>query len=124
MFRSPSGNTRVVVSGSRGITDERFVFDALDGVADFFDGKVTWIHGGAKGVDSLVSDYAAIQDDAIKVMYANWEELGKRAGILRNIEMADEADFVLAIWDGGSKGTKHMIDHCIGIGVPVLVVTY
>lgn len=41
---------------------------------------------------------------------AMWDELGKKAGYERNERMAKLADALIAIWDGKSKGTKHMID--------------
>jgi hypothetical protein len=34
---------------------------------------------------------------------------GKAAGYLRNEKMAEAVDALIAVWDGGSKGTKHMI---------------
>ena len=35
---------------------------------------------------------------------------GKKAGYLRNVDMAEYADALVAFWDGKSKGTGHMID--------------
>ena len=40
---------------------------------------------------------------------ADWDQFGKSAGYKRNIQMAEHADALIAIWDGKSKGTMHMI---------------
>ena len=41
---------------------------------------------------------------------ADWERHGKAAGYIRNREMAQNADALVAFWDGESRGTKSMID--------------
>ena len=44
-----------------------------------------------------------------KVFPAQWERYGKRAGPIRNAAMAKYADYGVALWDGESRGTAHMI---------------
>ena len=46
---------------------------------------------------------------------------GRKAGPIRNNEMADKADALIAIWDGQSRGTKHMIDAATKHGLRVHV---
>ncbi len=41
---------------------------------------------------------------------ADWDKHGKPAGYIRNAEMADKAEALLALWDGQSRGTLHMIN--------------
>jgi hypothetical protein len=38
--------------------------------------------------------------------------------------MADNADGLIAFWDGKSKGTKHMIDIATKGGLKVRVISY
>lgn len=52
---------------------------------------------------------------------ANWDKYGKSAGYIRNEEMAKVADSLLAIWDGKSRGTKHMIDIATKKGLTVFI---
>lgn len=40
---------------------------------------------------------------------AKWKEFGRKAGHIRNAEMADYADALLLIWDGKSPGSKNML---------------
>ena len=44
------------------------------------------------------------------IMEADWETYGKSAGYRRNVDMAESADALVALWDGVSNGTKHMIN--------------
>ncbi len=68
------------------------------------------ISGGAKGADSLAKDYAEKNYIEFQEYLPDWDNLGKTAGPTRNAEMAAEADYVIAFWDGNSRGTKDMIN--------------
>jgi hypothetical protein len=41
---------------------------------------------------------------------ADWDKLGKRAGVLRNEDMAKKADALVLIWDGESRGSANMLE--------------
>jgi len=79
------------------------------------------VSGGAKGVDRLGELWAQKRNIPITRFPAEWNKYGKRAGYIRNKEMALYADALLAIWDGESKGTKHMIDSALEQGLWVCV---
>lgn len=65
--------------------------------------------GGAAGADALGRDWAEDNDIPIELYPAEWEKRGKSAGFFRNIQMGDKAEALIALWDGKSKGTAHMI---------------
>lgn len=77
------------------------------------------ISGGARGVDRLGEKFAKIGNIKLTVIKPNWKKYGKKAGFLRNKEMVDKADALIAIWDGKSKGTKHTIDLARKKGIPI-----
>lgn len=79
------------------------------------------VSGTARGVDSHGEWWANRWGIPIKQFPANWDEYGKRAGYLRNQEMADYADQLICIWDYQSKGTKHMIDIAKKKGIPIFL---
>lgn len=79
------------------------------------------VSGTAKGVDTLGEYWARELGIPVKEFPADWNQYGKRAGILRNGDMADYADALIAIWDGKSKGTLHMISDMVHKGKPVFV---
>lgn len=82
------------------------------------------ISGMARGADSLGVRYAEEHNIPVLEFPAMWNKLGKRAGMIRNIQMLDAADAVVAFWDGQSKGTGHMISETKKRGLPIRVVSY
>jgi len=109
---------KTIIAGSRNITDPIILDVALE--------KVSWpiteiVSGGARGVDELGEGWASATRRPYKVFLAEWDKFGKSAGYRRNVEMAKYADALIAIWDGKSKGTKHMIDIAKEKGLVVYV---
>ena len=51
-----------------------------------------------------------------------YERFGRAAPLKRNITIIENADLVLAFWDGKSRGTKFVIDSCEKLGVEVRVI--
>ena len=82
------------------------------------------VSGGARGADKLGELLAKNEKLPVKLFEADWDTHGKSAGYIRNSEMADYGDILLAFWDGKSKGTKHMIDLATKKGLEVRVVRY
>lgn len=54
---------------------------------------------------------------------ADWD-LGKRAGPIRNAQMAEKGTHLLAFWDGESNGTKNMISEAKKRNLEVRVVRF
>ncbi len=71
------------------------------------------VSGGARGIDSLAEIEAKNLKIKTIIFKPDWDRYGKKAGFLRNILIINEADKVIAFWDGASKGTKHSIDLAI-----------
>lgn len=69
------------------------------------------VSGGAYGADKLSERYAAENNIPMKIHYANWDKYGKAAGMIRNKYIIDDADVVVAFWDGKSKGTEDSIKY-------------
>ena len=68
------------------------------------------ISGGAIGADKLGEKFAQNNNIEIKIFYPNWNTHGKKAGILRNKIIVENADEVIAFWNGESKGTLSTIN--------------
>lgn len=68
------------------------------------------VSGGAKGADSLAERYAQEFGIETKIFPADWDTYGKRAGFMRNQDIVNTADSILAFWDGQSKGTRSSIE--------------
>ncbi len=76
------------------------------------------VSGGANGVDTLAEHWAKRHHIEYVAYLAQWEKFGKRAGILRNHEMIEFCDVLIAFWDGLSKGTLDTINYAHELGVP------
>lgn len=98
---------RTIIAGSRSITSMNILEKAIDD-SGFSISAV--ISGNARGVDSLGELWASEHDIPVQLFPAQWHVYGRSAGYRRNEEMAQNADALIACWDGVSKGTKHMID--------------
>jgi hypothetical protein len=48
----------------------------------------------------------------------DWEKLGKSAGFARNADIVKNSDYVVAFWDGQSKGTRHSLELAQKAGKP------
>ena len=83
------------------------------------------IHGAARGADQFAQIYAHALGIPETPYPADWRGKGKRAGILRNLEMLNQKpDLVIAFQVNGSTGTQHTIDEANKRGIPVEVITY
>ena len=76
------------------------------------------------GADYLGEKYAAERGFSVRLFPADWQQYGRRAGAVRNRQMAQYGNALIAFWDGKSKGTKIMIDEARAAGIIVCVKTY
>lgn len=77
--------------------------------------------GMAPGADLLGKLWAEKHGIPVKCFPADWSRYGKRAGPIRNVQMAEYADALIAIWDGKSNGTAHMIREARSRGMLVCI---
>lgn len=107
---------RTIIAGSRGITSPHIVDSAAR--ASGIDVTVV-LSGTANGADKLGEAWAEANGIPVERYPADWNKHGKSAGYKRNELMATKADALIAIWDGESKGTKHMMDIATRAGLKV-----
>ena len=75
------------------------------------------VDGGARGADTLAEEIAEGVGLPIKVFPADWKNLGRAAGPIRNEQIVEYADYVLAFYDGNiTGGTKNSVNHAIAKG--------
>lgn len=116
---------RVIIAGSRGVTDPAIIAQAVADAVEIWseDGTVEItrvVSGCAPGVDRLGERWAKQRDIPVFFMPADWSK-GRQSGVIRNIEMTKHADALVAVWDGVSPGTRHMISAAKLAGLKVHV---
>ena len=127
---------KTIIAGSRSIKNLNIVEQAI--AASNFDITLV-ISGGAKGVDSLAEEWAKLNNIPFQEFLADWKNLdtpnaiikansyGKynaRAGLDRNEVMAKNGDALIAIWDGRSTGTQHMVSMAEEYNLKVFLYNY
>lgn len=109
---------KVIIAGSRGITDYTALQSAIF-QSDFSISEV--VSGCARGPDTLGERWAIEHSIPVHKFPADWGRFGRAAGMYRNAEMASYADAAIILWDGESRGTLDMIDKMRRLGKPVEV---
>lgn len=96
-----------IIAGSRTITEYNTLLSAISGCPFDIEHVVS---GGADGVDNLGEEWANKNDKQVtRYPVKDYTGSERPAPLLRNRRMAEESDKLLAIWDGESSGTQHMI---------------
>lgn len=101
---------KTIIAGSRSISDYNLIKRILNTVNKDI-GITTVVSGTANGVDKMGERWAVENHLPVEFFPADWDKYGKSAGPKRNIQMAENSDALVCIWDGSSKGSKHMYEH-------------
>lgn len=109
---------KVIIAGGRDFHDYNTVLDAI--IESNFNIQEV-VSGMATGVDTLATRYAAAADVPLAEFPADWATHGRAAGPIRNRQMAEYADALIAVWNGKSPGTKNMIEQATKMGLQVYV---
>lgn len=80
------------------------------------------VSGGAKGIDTCAKEYALAHGIKLTEFLPEYKKYGRSAPLKRNLSIIDYADEILAFWDGHSKGTKYVIEHCHKMNKKVRVI--
>ncbi len=112
--------------GSRSFDDKAKLYEVLTKNLDRI--KLI-ISGGAKGADSLAVEWAADFGIPYLVFPALWRDpftgvQNKGAGFKRNILIVEQADVVMAFWDGQSAGTNHTLEMAKQRNKPVRIIRF
>ena len=116
---------RLIIAGGREFSDYPLLAASVaEFVNELDDPEIEIVCGCAKGADSLGEKYGQSKGYKINYYKPNWDLYGKAAGMIRNGIMAQNADGLIAFWDGRSKGTKNMIGLARRQGLKVKVIKY
>lgn len=122
---------RILITGSRDWTDWHIIHAAIE--TEVYNARferntpiieegVTVVHGGAIGADSLAGRIARNIGFDVEVHPADWKNWGRRAGMIRNIQMIREgADVCLAFIKDESKGATMTAENAEKAGIPTKI---
>ena len=106
---------KLAIIGSRTLTDialDRYVHEEVEEI----------VSGGAVGIDRCAAEYARQKGLKLTEFLPQYEQYGRAAPIVRNKEIVDYADKVIAFWSGSSKGTLSVIKYAKKTGKPCKIV--
>lgn len=124
---------RLLIAGSRTFTDYQTLKEITDAAIreikeKYRHTRIVIVTGGADGTDEAAIHYALKSGYPYKVFLPDWKQYGRAAGPIRNKEMLnyilEGIPYLLAFWNGESRGTKNMINITEKAGVPITVVRY
>lgn len=117
---------KIIIAGGRDFLDYNLLREKVNKILQEkrVTHKIVIISGCARGADTLGLRYASENVFDVEEYPAEWDKYGKKAGYMRNVEMAENANALIAFWDGKSKGTKHMIDIATERNLPIRVIKY
>jgi len=100
---------KLAVVGGRTFNDYGKLKIMLDVLLEGFE-VTTIISGGAIGADSLGAKFADERGLKKIIHIPDWDKHGKAAGVVRNKDIINDADFVVAFWNTTSRGTENSIN--------------
>ena len=80
------------------------------------------VSGGAAGVDTCAAEYAKANGISLTEFLPQYDKYGRGAPIVRNKQIVDYADKVIAFWDGSSRGTASVIKYARKTGKPCEII--
>lgn len=116
-------HVKLIVAGSRNFNNYEFVEKTL---LNYLSNKHnTWeiVSGTARGVDKLGERFASEYGYPVSMFPACWDEFGKAAGPIRNKQMADYADELIAFLYDNSRGTANMIKTMEKVGKKTTIIS-
>lgn len=73
------------------------------------------VSGGARGVDALAAEYAKQNGIKLTEFLPEYNKYGKGAPLIRNKQIVNYSDKIIAFWDGKSRGTAYTINYAKSI---------
>lgn len=105
---------RVAIVGSRKFPHEKMVRHYVQRLPT----DTVVISGGARGPDRWAVDEALKRGLKTVVLQPDWETHGKAAGPIRNAAIVENCDWLVAFWDGHSRGTLNTLRRASSGEVP------
>ncbi len=105
---------KIAIVGSRNVT--------VSDIGRYISNVEEIVSGGAVGVDCCAAEYAKENGIKLTVFLPQYDVYGRAAPIIRNKEIVDYSDKIIAFWNGSSKGTLSVIKYAEKTGKPCEIV--
>jgi hypothetical protein len=109
---------RLAVIGSKEFTDYarlKEILNSIDTVSEI-------ISGAAPGTDRMAASYAKECHLKLVEFPPDFDRYGKEAKLVRNRQIVENCDYLIAFWDGVCQSTKYTIDYATASKIPVSII--
>ncbi|MDO9578435.1 MAG: DUF2493 domain-containing protein [Candidatus Cloacimonadales bacterium] len=106
---------RLAVIGSKEFRD----FERLKSVLDKISGITVIVSGTAAGTDTLAARYALEHNLKLIEFPPDFEKYREKAKYVRDRQIVENCDQIIAFWDGKCEGTKYTMDYAEKSGMSV-----
>lgn len=128
---SEAGRPRVVVTGTRSFDNRSLLFEWMDKLTANMEFPIICT-GHYGGTDTLAEQWAESRHHSLRLFHPDWDNLGNRAGPIRNTEMVNYAagrqpedpGWCVGFWDGASSGTSDCLEKARRAGLRVKIIRY
>jgi hypothetical protein len=114
---------KVIIAGGRDFDDYDLLCEKCDKILSR-QTEIEIVSGRVRGADQLGERYAKERNYPIKMFAADWNRYGKRAGYIRNEDMANYGDGLILFWNGISKGSEHMLNTAKEWNLKIRIIIY
>lgn len=76
----------------------------------------TVISGGARGIDTCAREYARKHNIPLVEHLPQYDIYGRKAPLVRNRLIVEDAEIVVGFWDGQSPGTMYTVNYARKLG--------
>jgi hypothetical protein len=87
----------IAIIGSRNFNDEALFLEKITPIISEIKKLITIISGGASGADALAENYAHQYNFQINLLKRDWKHYGRAARAVRNTEIFNKSDMVIAL---------------------------
>lgn len=116
----------ILLTGGRDFQDEGKIREGLDAVIaahNLTTENSIWVHGGARGLDSMAGHILSQNGYHTAKCRALWNKHPRSGGTRRNTAMLLLKPDLCVVFPGGA-GTRNMRDQAMAANIPTVQVTY
>ena len=115
---------KIIICGSRTFQDYGLLASTMDRLTINLKYRIVVISGHALGVDRLGEKWAWESGLDRIVFHPDYTTYGDKAPLVRNTEMVNEANALVAFWDGRSKGTQDVLAKARKKGLKIRIIRF
>ncbi len=109
---------RLAVIGSKEFND----YSRLKAILNKISGITVIISGAAAGTDKMAAQYALEHNLKLLEFPPDFAKYDEEAKHVRDRQIVENCDQLIAFWDGECEGTKYTLDYAEKMNIPIRII--